>query len=121
MLELLKRRGECSGENFDALGLLQTLCLVKMDSVDGVKPGGVAGKRDQVKTNAADSSGSPAAANAGAAANCCNSPSSATDNCSRMETEMKGEDGEVVFIYRILRRVKHSSCLAKFCLILCLI
>ncbi|XP_067451654.1 pannexin-1-like [Thunnus thynnus] len=89
VLELLKRRGECSGENFDALGLLQTLCLVKMDSVDGVKPGGVAGKRDQVKTNAADSSSSPAAANAGAAANCCNSPSSATDNCSRMETEMK--------------------------------
>ena len=101
VLELLRRRGECSGENFDALGLLQTLCLVKMDSVDGVKPGGAAaGKRDQVKTNPADSPGSPgagaaaAAANAGAATNSRNSLSSTTDNCSRMETEMKGEDTE---------------------------
>ncbi|CAF94969.1 unnamed protein product, partial [Tetraodon nigroviridis] len=35
VLELLRRRGQCSEENFDAMGLLQTLCLVKMDSVDG--------------------------------------------------------------------------------------
>ncbi|KAG7255678.1 hypothetical protein CRUP_009326 [Coryphaenoides rupestris] len=37
VLELLKRRGECAGENFDSMGLLQTLCLVKTDSVDGRK------------------------------------------------------------------------------------
>ncbi|KAM8853031.1 pannexin-1-like isoform 1-T1 [Synchiropus picturatus] len=38
VLELLKRRGECAGEGFDAMGLLQTLGQVKMDTVDGKKP-----------------------------------------------------------------------------------
>ncbi|XP_077397290.1 pannexin-1-like isoform X2 [Festucalex cinctus] len=45
VLELLKKGGECSGEDFDALGLLQTLCLVKMDTVDGKK---MAAKPDQL-------------------------------------------------------------------------
>lgn len=90
---MLRRGGECAGENFDAMGLLQTLCLVKMDSVDG-KLAGVAGKQDQVKTNAA----AAAAANAGAANNRCNSSNSASDNCSRVVTEMKGECRESVFI-----------------------
>ncbi|KAM4521420.1 pannexin-1-like [Fundulus diaphanus] len=34
VLEMLRKHGECSGENFDTVGLLQTLCLVKMDTVD---------------------------------------------------------------------------------------
>lgn len=34
---MLKKRGECAGENFDTVGLLQTLCLVKMDTVDAKK------------------------------------------------------------------------------------
>ncbi|XP_070761803.1 pannexin-1-like [Enoplosus armatus] len=89
VLELLRRRGECSGENFDPLGLLQTLCLVKMDSVDGNKPAGAAGKQDQVKMNAADPASTPTAANAGAAKNSCNRPNSAAANDSKMETEMK--------------------------------
>ncbi|XP_007552405.1 PREDICTED: pannexin-1-like [Poecilia mexicana] len=37
VLEMLKKRGECAGENFDTVALLQTLCLVKMDTVDGKK------------------------------------------------------------------------------------
>ncbi|KAM7398809.1 hypothetical protein PAMP_018118 [Pampus punctatissimus] len=87
VLELLRKRDECSGENFDAMGLLQTLCLVKMDSVDGNKPAGAAGKQDQVNTNMANSASSPAVTDAGAATNSCDSLN--TDNCSRMETEMK--------------------------------
>ncbi|KAM4565806.1 pannexin-1-like [Odontesthes bonariensis] len=78
VLEMLRRRGECSEENFDAIGLLQTLCLVKMDAVDGGK---AAARLDQVKTNAAD-----AAVNDGAAKN---SPKSAARNNTHMETEMK--------------------------------
>ncbi|XP_076002572.1 pannexin-1-like [Genypterus blacodes] len=35
VLELLKKQCDCSGEAFDAMDLLQTLCLVKMDNVDG--------------------------------------------------------------------------------------
>lgn len=35
VLEMLRKRGECAGENFDPIDLLQTLCLVKMDNVDG--------------------------------------------------------------------------------------
>ena len=35
MLELLRRRGVCEGEDFDAMGLLQMLCLVKTDVTDG--------------------------------------------------------------------------------------
>lgn len=71
VLELLKRRNESSEESFDAMGLLQTLCLVKTDSVDGRKP---AGKQEEVKTNAADSASSK-------------HPNSAADN--KTETEMK--------------------------------
>lgn len=57
------------------MGLLQTLCLVKMDTVDGKKPSSAARKPDEVKTNAAESAS-------------CNHPNSATDN--KVETEMKG-------------------------------
>ncbi|XP_049432500.1 pannexin-1-like [Epinephelus fuscoguttatus] len=89
VLELLRRRGDCSGENFDAMGLLQTLCLVKMDSVDANKSSGAAGKQDQVKTKATDSAASSTAANVGAAKNSCNRPKSAADNDSKIETEMK--------------------------------
>ncbi|XP_034722657.1 pannexin-1-like [Etheostoma cragini] len=84
VLEMLKRRGECSGEDFDSEGLLQTLCPVKMDSVDGKKPTGAAGKPDQVKTNAADPAKTPIAPK-----NSCESPNSSEDNDSKMETEMK--------------------------------
>ncbi|XP_008304030.1 pannexin-1-like [Stegastes partitus] len=44
VLELLRRRGGCSEETFDSMGLLQTLCLVKLDGVDGKKS--AAGKPD---------------------------------------------------------------------------
>ncbi|KAM9732832.1 LOW QUALITY PROTEIN: pannexin-1-like [Menidia menidia] len=40
VLEMLRRRGAASAESFDALGLLQTLCLVKMDGVDGARGAG---------------------------------------------------------------------------------
>ncbi|XP_030262829.1 pannexin-1-like [Sparus aurata] len=83
VLELLKRRGECTEENFDAMGLLQTLCLVKMDNVDGNKQTGAAGKQDRVKTNTADSDSSPA----GAATNSCSHPNTTVD--IKTETEMK--------------------------------
>ncbi|XP_070685629.1 pannexin-1-like [Pempheris klunzingeri] len=89
VLELLKKRGECSGENFDAMGLLQTLCLVKMDSVDGIKPTAAAGKQDQAKTSVVDSASCPTAAAAGAAKNSCNRLNSAAENDHKMETEMK--------------------------------
>ncbi|XP_018530350.1 pannexin-1 [Lates calcarifer] len=85
VLELLKRRGECAGEDFDAMGLLQTLCLVKMDTVDGRKLSN-AEKQDQEKTNAAASDGSP---NARAPKNSHNRPNSAAVNDSKIETEMK--------------------------------
>ncbi|TNN77791.1 Pannexin-1 [Liparis tanakae] len=61
VLELLKRQGECCGEDFDSMGLLQTLCLVKMDSVDGRKPAGAAVKPEEGKMNSADSAGSSTA------------------------------------------------------------
>lgn len=35
VLELLRRRGVSEGEDFDAMGLLQMLCLVKTDVTDG--------------------------------------------------------------------------------------
>ncbi|KAF3693363.1 Pannexin-1 [Channa argus] len=79
VLELLRKKGESGVENFDAISLLQTLYLVKMDSVDGKLPG-AAGKPDQVKTNAATAT----AASARAAKNSCNHP-----NDSKSETEMK--------------------------------
>ncbi|XP_069389929.1 pannexin-1-like [Paralichthys olivaceus] len=80
VLELLRRRGECSGENFDAMGLLQTLYLVKMDGVDGNKST-APGKQDEVKTNAAASGNSPTATDTEEHKN----------NCNRLilETEMK--------------------------------
>ncbi|KAK9521336.1 hypothetical protein VZT92_021153 [Zoarces viviparus] len=85
VLELLKRQGEYYGENFDVMSLLQTLCLVKMDSVDGRKAAGAAGKQDRVKTNVAESAGSPTAAK-----NSCRSPNSAAGNKdSKTETEMR--------------------------------
>lgn len=89
---MLKRRGECTEENFDAMGLLQTLCLVKMDNVDGNKQTGAAGKQDRVKTNAADSDSSPA----GAATNSCSHPNSTVD--IKTETEMKGENREAIVV-----------------------
>ncbi|XP_061916652.1 pannexin-1-like isoform X2 [Entelurus aequoreus] len=72
VLELLKKGGECSGEDFDAMGLLQTLCLVKMDTVDARK----AAKPDRLAVDAEKSSN-----------NKMTSPNPAADN--RMETEMK--------------------------------
>ncbi|XP_026195815.1 pannexin-1-like [Anabas testudineus] len=83
VLELLRRRDECSGENFDAISLLQTLYLVKMDSVDGKLPGAV-GKQDQVKTNAADCGSISTASKAGESKNSCN-----RQNDTKNETEMK--------------------------------
>ncbi|CAJ1064862.1 pannexin-1-like [Xyrichtys novacula] len=66
VLEMLKRRGSCTSENFDAMGLLQTLCLVKMDTVDGKRPPSSAGKQDQVQTNNTDYASSSQAADTGA-------------------------------------------------------
>ncbi|KAF7648921.1 hypothetical protein LDENG_00150200 [Lucifuga dentata] len=81
VLELLRRRGECSGENFDAMGLLQTLCLVKMDTVDGSKAVHAAETQDQAVAHGTDS--------AEASKNGSGSLNSAAANRSRMETEMK--------------------------------
>ncbi|KAM3615768.1 uncharacterized protein V6R79_007366 [Siganus canaliculatus] len=89
VLELLRRRGDYSEENFDAMGLLQTLCLVKMDGVDGSKATGAAAKQDQGKTNAAKSRTADADANANAAAgNSCKRASSGADD-RKEETELK--------------------------------
>ncbi|KAM3874784.1 pannexin-1-like [Diretmus argenteus] len=90
VLELLKRRGECSGEEFDSMGLLQTLCLVKTDSVDGNKAAGATGKRDQPKGNHANPNpnGSPAAASAGAEHPGGRGPSLSSVDEKSMETEM---------------------------------
>lgn len=74
------------------MGLLQTLCLVKMDNVDGNKQTGAAGKQDRVKTNAADSDSSPA----GAATNSCSHPNTTVD--IKTETEMKGENREAIVV-----------------------
>ena len=79
VLELLRR--ECSGEDFDAMGLLQTLCLVKMDTVDGNKQGGAAGKQDAVR----NSGSSPSAANSSSC------PNSNPDPHSKRGTQMRGE------------------------------
>ncbi|CAL8351575.1 unnamed protein product [Lota lota] len=51
VLELLKRRGEGSGEDFDSMGLLQMLCLVKVDVVDGRKAPIGADKRANLGSN----------------------------------------------------------------------
>ncbi|CAN9493028.1 unnamed protein product [Ophioblennius macclurei] len=81
VLELLKRRGECAGEDFDAMGLLQTLCLVKMDTLDGGKA--AAEKQDRVKMDPNNAADAQAANNSHTHLN-----SSRTNNSS-METEMK--------------------------------
>ncbi|KAF6732386.1 Pannexin-1 [Oryzias melastigma] len=54
VLEMLKKNEECSGESFDTMGLLQTLCTVKMDQVDGKKSKTTAEKLDETKANSAD-------------------------------------------------------------------
>lgn len=94
MLELLRRRGGSTEENFDAMGLLQTLCLVKMDTVDGKKSFSTAAKQDQEKLSAADSACSPTQTHTGAARNYCKSLNPAKDD-SKVETEMKGEHKEM--------------------------
>nr|XP_057936812.1 pannexin-1-like [Doryrhamphus excisus] len=76
VLELLKKGGECSGEDFDAMGLLQTLCLVKMDSVDYRKAPEATAKPDQLVIDAE-----------GLSENNSTSPSTGAD--SKMATEMK--------------------------------
>lgn len=88
MLELLRRRGEHCGEDFDSMGLLQTLCLVKTDVVDGNKAGSTAGKKDQSKTN----TDNPRPANTGPISTGGTTPASLTDQM--MGTEMKGEREE---------------------------
>ena len=80
---MLRRQDERSEESFDAMGLLQTLCLVKLDTVDGNKGKTEVRKVDEVKTNAAD-----AAAGGGTAKNSLGCTNSATGK----DTEMKGEN-----------------------------
>ncbi|KAG7479233.1 hypothetical protein JOB18_021320 [Solea senegalensis] len=89
VLELLRKRGECSEEDFDAMGLLQTLCLVKMDAVDGNKPSSAAGEQDQLKSKAAESVNSPTATNNREAKNNSSRPDLTSDNDSKTGTEMK--------------------------------
>lgn len=73
---MLRRRGEHAGESFDPMGLLQNLCLVKMDNVDGLKPTGASAMRDN-DTDAPE--------------DICEVPNSSKENGSKTETEMKGE------------------------------
>ncbi|KAM4742596.1 pannexin-1-like isoform 1-T1 [Anableps anableps] len=75
VLEMLKKRGEHSGENFDTVGLLQTLCLVKMDTVDAKRAADTETKQDGAKMNAA---------NDGAAKNNLSHP-----NDTKKETELQ--------------------------------
>lgn len=84
VLEMLRRRGASSEENIDAMGLLQTLCLVKMDTVDGRKAFSTAGKQPVKGGAAADCP-------AGAASNDCRSLEPPVGNDHRLDTEMKGE------------------------------
>lgn len=79
---MLKKRGECAGENFDTVGLLQTLCLVKMDTVDSKK---APDPEDKPPSGLASGSGPVA-----------NDDKPAKNNVSRpnnikTETEMQGE------------------------------
>ncbi|XP_034024518.1 pannexin-1-like [Thalassophryne amazonica] len=83
VLELLRKQGECGGENFDAMGLLQTLCVVKMDTVDGKKVPQPAEKEDQGKNNAALDSPDGLALSDSRTSSNSKSPN------TRMETEMK--------------------------------
>ncbi|XP_041669141.1 pannexin-1-like [Cheilinus undulatus] len=89
VLEMLRKRGSCTSENFDAMGLLQTLCLVKMDTVDGAKASGPTGRLDEVKINNPDPAGGPKSSEAEAAHNSHNHQRSAEDNSSTVETEMR--------------------------------
>lgn len=81
VLEMLRRRGASCEENIDAMGLLQTLCLVKMDTVDGKKSVGTAGKQP---VKAAD-------CHTGAAGNDCRTLEPPVGNDHRLDTELKGE------------------------------
>lgn len=83
MLELLRRRGQGSEENFDAMGLLQTLCLVKMDSVDGKTADR---KQAPAKPRASEPSRRSSAPRAGAAENMDDD-----SDGDKQDTEMKGE------------------------------
>uniref|UniRef100_A0A1A8S5W5 Pannexin n=1 Tax=Nothobranchius rachovii TaxID=451742 RepID=A0A1A8S5W5_9TELE len=78
VLEMLRKRGECSGENVNTLDLLMTLGLVKMDNVDGKK---ATVKPDHVEINTAD-------ADLGAKNNLGRS-SSTSGNDAKVETEMQ--------------------------------
>ncbi|XP_047451191.1 pannexin-1-like [Mugil cephalus] len=79
VLEMLRKRGECSGENFDAMGLLQTLVTVKMDNMDGTRTPAAAETQDQEKINAA----------AGATKSGGDGQKSVAGNNGKVETEMK--------------------------------
>lgn len=57
VLEMLRKRGQHSGEDFDSMGLLQTLCLVKTDNVDGHK---VAKKSNNCEPSSRPAEGSTA-------------------------------------------------------------
>ncbi|XP_046891783.1 mth938 domain-containing protein isoform X2 [Hypomesus transpacificus] len=63
VLELLRKRGLCEGEDFDSMGLLQTLCLVKTDTIDGKNPN----TSDTIKTNANPNGNPDSKANPGLA------------------------------------------------------
>lgn len=78
VLELLRRRGQSADQNFDAMGLLRTLCLVKMDAVDSQT---AAKKRGPAGPGAAHP-----APNAAEAAE-------RVEDKDKVETEMKGESG----------------------------
>lgn len=76
------------------MGLLQTLCLVKMDTVDGKKPVSAAAEKKQPARGgaAADVGGGYSPYHSGAAAaNDCRSPEPPEGNDHRPDTEMKGE------------------------------
>lgn len=88
VLEMLRRRSASSEENIDAMGLLQTLCLVKMDTVDGKKPLSAAEKKQPLKAGAAADIGQY---HTGAATNDRRSLEPPEGNDHRLETEMKGE------------------------------
>lgn len=70
------------------MGLLQTLCLVKMDTVDGST---AAKKQVPATPRATGPARSCSAANAGASENMDDSPRSDADGRDKVETEMKGE------------------------------
>lgn len=79
---MLRRRSASSEENIDAMGLLQTLCLVKMDTVDGRKP---------TEKKQPDVGGGHGPYRTGAATNDCRSLDPPEGNDQRLDTEMKGD------------------------------